>query len=101
MGSPVILTPQAEEDLEQICEYIARDNVDRARSYRDELVRKAQGIGAHPMMGRVVPGQPDPCVREIVHGAYRVIYEVFDDPLRIFILRFWHGARGNPQIVED
>ena len=43
----------------------------------------------------------DEAVRETVHGAYRIIYRVTTDRDRGFILRFWHGARGTPQIVED
>ena len=51
-------------------------------------------------MGRVVPEEDDPNVREIVHKAYRIIYETRHDPDTIFILRFWHGARGTPEIPE-
>ena len=52
-------------------------------------------------MGRVLPGGNNETLREIVHGPYRIIYKVTSSPKRISILRFWHGARGNPQIVED
>ncbi|HEX3717096.1 MAG TPA: type II toxin-antitoxin system RelE/ParE family toxin [Verrucomicrobiae bacterium] len=34
----------------------------------------------------------------MVHGKYRVIYEVFPAGRSVFVLRFWHGARGNPEI---
>jgi toxin ParE1/3/4 len=55
-------------------------------------------IGTQPEMGRVVPEVGDPAVREIVHGAYRIIYELYHDPDAVFILRFWHGARGTPEL---
>ena len=48
-------------------------------------------------MGRVTPEVGDPDVREIVHGAYRIIYELRCEPAAIYILRFWHGARGTPE----
>jgi toxin ParE1/3/4 len=50
-------------------------------------------------MGRVVPELDDPSVREIVHGSYRIIYEVNSAPDVLYILRFWHGARGEPSIA--
>ncbi len=37
-------------------------------------------------------------VREIIHGAYRIIYEIFPDTNTIYVLRFWHGARGEPEV---
>jgi len=46
----------------------------------------------------VVPEIGLPTVREIVHGSYRIIYEIFPDRGTIYVLRFWHGARGKPKI---
>jgi plasmid stabilization system protein ParE len=51
-----------------------------------------------PERGRVVPEISDPAVREIVHRPYRIIYEIFPDRNAVYILRFWHGARGEPEI---
>lgn len=100
MGWPVILTPQSQDDLYEIVSFIARDSPKRARTFGNVLVDKALSIGAHPDMGRVVPEQDDPNVREIVYQAYRIICEVVSDPNAVFVLRFWHGARGTPEISE-
>jgi plasmid stabilization system protein ParE len=51
-------------------------------------------------MGRVVPEVGDSAVREIVYRAFRIIYEVVREPNAVFILRFWHGARGTPEVEE-
>jgi len=64
------------------------------------LYDKALFIGTFPEMGQVVPGVGDPSVREIIHGSYRIIYELVHDPNAVFVLRFWHGARGTPEINE-
>lgn len=48
-------------------------------------------------MGCVTPELDDPAVREIVHGSYRLIYELRRDPSAIYLLRFWHAARGVPE----
>ena len=81
--------------------FIARDNPARAETFGEALLLKAENLGNHPRMGRVVSEQSDRTLREIVHGAYRIIYRLTANPDRVFILRFWHAARGTPQIVED
>jgi toxin ParE1/3/4 len=98
MGCPVILTPQSQDDLRHIVAYIARDNKERARSFGYLLIDKALSIGSMPERGRVVPELNNPAVRELIHGSYRVIYEVFRDPDVVFVLRFWHAARGEPEV---
>ncbi len=98
MGFPVILTPQSEDDLAHIVRYIAKDNPDHARAFGNLLIDKAFSIGTLPERGRVVPELNDPSVREIIHEPYRIIYEIFHDPTVIYVLRFWHAARGTPQL---
>jgi toxin ParE1/3/4 len=98
MGFPVILTPQALEDLQQIVSFIARDNPERARSFGNELIDKALSLATLPQRGRVMPELNDPDVREIVYGSYRIIYEALLE--KIYVLRFWHGARGEPPVSK-
>ncbi|HEY5346479.1 MAG TPA: type II toxin-antitoxin system RelE/ParE family toxin [Verrucomicrobiae bacterium] len=98
MGFKVILTPQSQDDLENIVTFIARDNPGRARTFGNELIDRAPATAAFPELGRAVPEIGEPTVREIIHGAYRIIYEIFSDREIIYVLRFWHGARGEPKI---
>src|SRR5207249_8881447 len=100
MGVPVILTPQSQDDLAQIVRYIAKDNRQRARTFGYLLIDKALSIGPMHERGRIVPELNDPSVREIVHGSYRIIYEIFRDPAVVYVLRFWHAARGTPQVAH-
>jgi len=97
-GWPVILTDQSQDDLREIVSYIARDSPERARAFGNTLIDQAIFIGTQPEMGRVVPELDDPAVREVVYGAYRIIYELVRDPNAVFVLRFWHGARDTPEI---
>jgi plasmid stabilization system protein ParE len=99
MGWPVILTPQSQDERE-IVSYIARDSPDRARRFGNALIDKALSIGAFPEMGQIVLEIGDPSVREIIHGSYRIIYELAHDPNAVYVLRFWHGARWAPDINE-
>ncbi|HEV2693777.1 MAG TPA: type II toxin-antitoxin system RelE/ParE family toxin [Verrucomicrobiae bacterium] len=98
MGFKVILTPQSLEDLKAIVTFIAKDNPVRARSFGNELIDRALSITTFPELGRVVPEVREPGIREVIHGAYRIIYEIFSDMETIYVLRFWHGARGEPEI---
>ena len=100
MGWPVILTEQSQRDLGEIVAFIARDNPARARSFGNELIDRALSIGDFPEMGRTVPELGDPAVREIVHGSYRIVYELLRAPDEIYILRFWHAARGAPDLRD-
>ena len=72
---------------------------ERARS-ATFWVDKALSLAEQPERGRVVREQDDPAVREIVSRSYRIIYEVVYQPTAVFVLRFWHGARGTPKIEE-
>jgi toxin ParE1/3/4 len=98
MGFKVILTSQSQNDLEAIVTFIAKDNPGRARTFGNELIDRALCVAAFPELGRVVPEIGEPAVREIIHGAYRIIYEIFPGREIVYVLRFWHGARGEPEI---
>lgn len=98
MGFKVILTPQSQDDLCEIISFIARNNPQRATSFGNELIDHALTLGELPERGRVVPEISEPSVREIVHRPYRIIYEIFPEQKTVYVLRFWHGARGKPEI---
>jgi len=100
MGFKVILTPQSQDDLREIVSFIARNNPQRARSFGNELIDRALTLGELPERGRVVPEISEPSVREIVHRPYRIIYEIFPEQNAVYVLRFWHGARGEPEIEK-
>jgi plasmid stabilization system protein ParE len=101
MGLPVILTPQSQDDLGIIVRRIAADNPERARAFGNELIDHALSIGSMPERGRIVPELREPSVREIIHGSYRIIYEVLAEPRAVFVLRFWHAARGTPDVPRQ
>ena len=98
MGFKVIFTPQSLDDLEEIVTFIAKDNSERARTFGDELIDRGISVATFPELGRVVPEIGEPAVREIIHGSYRIIYEIFPGQKKVYVLRFWHGARGEPEI---
>ena len=101
MGFHVILTPQAQDDLRGIVSFIARNNPQRAKSFGHELIDHALTLGEMPERGRVVPEFFQPSHREIVHRPYRIISEIFLEQNAVYVLRFWHGARGEPQFEDQ
>ncbi len=68
------------------------------RTFGNELIDRALSVAAFPELGRVIPEIGEPAVREIIHGSYRIICEIFPDRETICVLRFWHGERGEPEI---
>ena len=84
--------------MRQAVTVIAQDNPERARSSGNELIDRALSLGTFPERGRVVPEIGEPAVREIIHRPFRIIYEFFPEQAVVYVLRFWHGARGEPEI---
>lgn len=87
----VEFSPTALSDLEDIADYIARDNPIAAEQWVDKLVQAAQKIASHPRSGRAVPEIGDPRIRELIVGEYRVVYRV--EEKRLLVLTVIEGHR--------
>ncbi len=84
-------TQPAIEDLRAIRDYIARDSRYYAEKVVDEAFEKADKLSEWPEMGRKVPEENDPTIRELIHYSYRIIYQIF--PGHVNILTVLHGKR--------
>jgi toxin ParE1/3/4 len=87
---PIRWTKTALRSVEEIADYIAKDNPKRAASFVMELQDAVTKVQAHPSIGRAgrVPG-----TRELVlHKNYIAIYRVRVDVVEI--LRLHHSARN-------
>ncbi|HEY3853901.1 MAG TPA: type II toxin-antitoxin system RelE/ParE family toxin [Verrucomicrobiae bacterium] len=98
MGWKVIIAPSAQADLADIVRYVAQHNSDAAAALGYELITRAENVANFPEMGRVIPEFKQPNLREVICRSYRIIYRLQPDRQQIEIVRFWHGARGVPQI---
>ena len=67
---------EAVRDLTEIHDYIARNSPRYAATVAARLVAAVEGVRQFPESGRVVPELGDPAVREVIHGSYRVVYEL-------------------------
>ena len=85
-------TPQALEDIEAICVYIARDSDYYARIFANQIIQKTSTLESFPKAGRIVPESNRDNVREIIHGNYRIIYRLLNDDV-VQILTVHHSAQ--------
>lgn len=99
MDRKVILSPRALRDLEEIVRYIAADNPTAAARFGALLLSEAEAIGLKPETGRMVPEFKTPEIRERIFRSIRIVYRMDAAEQRVVIARFWHGARGKPEII--
>lgn len=85
-------TDTAQRHLDAIHQYIAQDSPVYARRMVDRLTRRSQQIGDFPLSGRAVPEYEMKQIREVIEGAYRIIYYIKPD--QIDVLAVLHGAQN-------
>jgi plasmid stabilization system protein ParE len=98
MDYKIVFSDPSIEDLENIVRFIAQDNPQAAARFGAKLIESVRNLAAFPRLGRVVPEKNDENIREIIFKSYRVFYRVKDDTRTVEIARFWHAARGEPQL---
>ncbi|MDB6021229.1 MAG: plasmid stabilization system [Pedosphaera sp.] len=98
MDFQVLISPRARDDLKVIVRFIGRHNSSAALQFGKGLIEKALSLKRQPWRGRVVPELNESSVRELIFKSYRIIYQISEKNTRVEILRFWHAARGTPEI---
>ena len=84
-------TETAQDHLDAIHAYIARNSAEYALRMVDRLTRRSQQIADAPLSGRRVPEYDLDQIRELIEGAYRIIYHIKPD--QIDVIAVVHGAR--------
>ena len=94
----LLLSPRATIDLEEIAEYIARDNPGRAACFVAELEAKCRAVAEAPEQ---YPARTDLGVglRMAVHGRYLVLYRDLPGENTVRIERVVHGFRNLPRLI--
>ena len=88
--------PEVARDLEDIWEYIARDNVDAADRVVAELLAAFDTLAASPRIGHSRPDLTERQVRFWPVRAYLVVYAPESQPMRILTVA--HGQR-RPRLI--
>jgi toxin ParE1/3/4 len=97
----VIFGARSRSDLKEIVTTIRRlcDSSEIAERFGLKLIHKALSLSTLPERGRNVPELGYPDVREIIYKNYRIVYRIRGQQIQV--LRFWHAARGTPEINID
>jgi toxin ParE1/3/4 len=92
-------TDTAAAHLTALHDYIALDSSFYARRTVDRLTSRSKQLARYPHSGRMVPEYEQEDVREVIEGAYRIIYRIL--PQQIDVLAVVHSARELPGSVEQ
>lgn len=85
-------TDTAEDHLDSIYVYIAKDSPEYAMRMVDRITSRSKQIASFPLSGRTVPEYEIEQIREVIEYPYRIIYCIKPD--QIDILAIIHGARN-------
>jgi toxin ParE1/3/4 len=92
-----IFSVVAEHDLEEIGDYIARDNPGRAVSFIHEIREHCLKITAYPEAAPLRPKLGEG-IRIVPFGRYLIFYTIHADSVRVE--RIIHGARNIPDLFN-
>jgi len=81
---------EAENDLEQIADHIAKDNPRRALSFVRELRNRSEDLVNSPNGFALVPRYEHHGIRRRVHGNYLIFYRVENE--KVVIVHVLKGA---------
>ena len=87
----IIWSPLALSRVSEAANYIAADNPSAAEKWVVDIFASVERISKQPRLGRMVPEVNREDIRELIFGAYRIIYRV--ESARIFVLTVRHGRR--------
>ena len=85
-------SPRAIRRVVEHAQYIALDKPGAAERWLEGAFDAAEPLGDFPLSGRVVPELEREDIREILYGAYRIIYRVFPDE-KVVVLTVRHGRQ--------
>lgn len=85
-------TTDAADDLERICDYVARERPEAARRLAFDVLRAIESLRDFPNRGR--PGRVQGTREIVLTRPFLAVYEVREEEVQV--LRILHGARQWP-----
>ena len=92
------LSPDAVEDLQDIWDFVAFDNVNAANHLEDEFFNAFEKLARRPRMGHTRPDVTDRDVRFWPTGSYLIVYRQLPPTLQMVAVL--HGARDVPEVIR-
>ena len=90
----LIWSPRFLQDLDNACEYIARESPRYAYLFAQRIVHFIEIIASQPLLGAVVAEYGDQNLRERLYQNYRIVYRVRGNQVELVTLI--HAARLPP-----
>ncbi len=92
----IVWSPTSQRKIDEIVDYISKDNVDAALALVKEFEKRVQHLKEHPRSGQMVPALNDEMVRQlVVQYNYLIIYEINQD--HIYILTIRHAKQDEDE----
>lgn len=91
----VIFTVRFLTRVEECTDYIAIDDIPTAIKWAEGVFKHCEQLSAQPESGRMVPEFNRAEIKELIHGSYRLVYEIKSN--RIDMLTIWHVRQSLPQ----
>ena len=92
MARPVVWSDLAVDDLEAAVTFIAKDSDAYARGLAQLAIDAAESLERYPNRGHRLPDRQLSRFRELIIGAYRLVYLVEKE--RVLIVAVLHGHRA-------
>jgi len=93
-------TKEALLRLQEIEEYIARDNPKIAVEFVDKLISIAETLVDNPKKGRVVPELSLENIRELLYKNYRIVYLVKKSLLEVLTVFEGHQLPKKEEVIK-
>lgn len=98
----VLWTLAANQDLESVVDFVARDNLNAARSILKILRKRAATLKIFPERGRIVPELADLGVRlyrELLVTPWRIVYRISDTT--VYVMMVIDGRRNAEDLLLE
>ena len=89
------------QDIQEIKDYIAKDNPAAARRLIQSFKKKTNQLIQHPFSGRVIPETADSNLRELIVSNYRIMYQVSEPFITVFAVYESHRQYVKDKRVSD
>ena len=97
----IFWTKEALLRLQEIEEYISRDNSIVAIEFVDKLISLAETLLDNPEKDRIVPELSLENIRELLHKNYRIVYLIKKNSVEILTVFEGHQLLKKEEIVKS
>jgi len=97
----IFWTKEALLRLQEIEEYISRDNSILAIEFVDKLISLAETLIDNPEKGRIVPELSLENIRELLHKNYRIVFLAKKNSVDILTIFEGHQLLKKEEIIKN